>query len=58
MLGALRDFANVWALMTPENRGRLLRALVASVRVNDATGEVEIELVNFSADARAEGAAA
>jgi hypothetical protein len=44
--------------MTPENRGRLLRALVASVRVNDATGEVEIELVNFSADARAEGAAA
>jgi len=28
------------------------------VRVNDATGEVEIELVNFSADARAEGAAA
>lgn len=58
MLGALRDFANVWALMTPENRGRLLRALVASVRVNEATGEVEIELVNFSADARAEGAAA
>src|SRR5690606_16135486 len=58
MLGALRDFANVWTLMTPENRGRLLRALVASVRVNDATGEVEIELVNFSADARAEGAAA
>jgi site-specific DNA recombinase len=56
-LRALR-LANVWALMTPENRGRLLRALVASVRVNDATGEVEIELVNFSADTRAEEAAA
>lgn len=78
MLGALRDFANVWALMTPEtrtaqsprsgrsavratkrsavNRGRLLRALVASVRVNDATGEVESS--STSARTRAEGAAA
>jgi len=57
MLGALRDFETVWRLMTPENRGRLLRALVAAVRVKDE-GEVEIELVNFSADARAEEAAA
>jgi DNA invertase Pin-like site-specific DNA recombinase len=58
MLGALRNFANVWHLMTPENRGRLLRALVAAVRVKDETGEVEVELVNFSADARAEEVAA
>lgn len=58
MLGALRDFANIWRLMTPENRRRLLRALVAAVRVKDATGEVEIVLVNLSADTRAEEAAA
>jgi hypothetical protein len=58
MLGALRDFANVWGLMTPENRGRLLRALVAAVRVKDETGDVEVELVNFSADTRAQEAAA
>jgi hypothetical protein len=29
---ALRDFARVWKRMTPENQGRLLRALVAAVR--------------------------
>ncbi|WP_437992678.1 hypothetical protein [Sorangium sp. So ce145] len=52
MLGALRDFANVWGLMTPENRGRLLHALVAAVRVKEDTGVVEVELVNFSAGAR------
>lgn len=36
---------------------RALEELVTAVRVNDATGEVEIELVNFSADAHGEEAA-
>lgn len=49
MVGALRDFGRVWKWMTPENRGRLMRALVAQVRVTEAEGEVEVELVNFSA---------
>ncbi|MDC0682630.1 hypothetical protein [Sorangium atrum] len=57
MLGALRDFANVWRLMTPENRGRLLRALVAAVRVEEAIGVVEVEFVNFGADVRSQDAA-
>ncbi|WP_437761214.1 hypothetical protein WMF27_05975 [Sorangium sp. So ce281] len=33
MLSALRDFANVWSLMTLEKRGRQLYALVATKRV-------------------------
>lgn len=54
---ALRDFARVWKLMTPENQGRLLRALVAVVRVKEETGVVEVELVNFAADAGSQEAA-
>ena len=46
---ALGDFASVWALMTPENRGRLLRALVTSVRVDEASGTVELHLVKLDA---------
>lgn len=57
MLGALRDFASVWKVMTPENQGRLLRSLVAGVRVEEESGLVEVELVNFSADARSKEAA-
>lgn len=48
--GALKDFERVWTFMTPENRGRLLRALVVAVRVNEANNEVEVELVNFASD--------
>lgn len=40
-VGALRDFTRVWKLMTPENQGRLLRALVAAGRVKEETGVVE-----------------
>jgi len=54
---ALRDFARVWKLMTPENQGRLLRALVAAVRVKEESGVVEVELVNFAADPGAKEAA-
>jgi hypothetical protein len=54
---ALGDFARVWTLMTPENQGRLLRALVAAVRVKEETGVVEVELVNFAADAGSKEAA-
>jgi hypothetical protein len=50
---ALRELANVWRLMTAENQGRPLRALVAAVRVKEATGLVEIEL---AADARSKEA--
>ena len=43
--------------MTPENQGRLLRALVAKVVVNEATGVCRVELVDPGADANAKEAA-
>ena len=57
VVAALSDFSRVWSLMTPENRGRLARALVVSIRVDEASNQVEVELVNFAADAPASEAA-
>jgi hypothetical protein len=57
MAGALRNFGRVWTWMTPENRLRLMRALVTQVRVAEATGEVEVELINFAIEAGAQEAA-
>ena len=54
---ALRDFGRVWSLMTPENRGRLARSLVVAIRVDEASNQVEVELVNFAAEAQASEAA-
>ncbi|PZR09629.1 MAG: resolvase [Archangium gephyra] len=53
---ALRDFDRVWSLMTPENRGRLARSLVVAIRVDEASNQVEVELVNFAADEASEAA--
>jgi DNA invertase Pin-like site-specific DNA recombinase len=43
---ALRDFARVWPLLTVENQGRLLRALVTEVRVDAGANAIELELLN------------
>jgi DNA invertase Pin-like site-specific DNA recombinase len=48
-VGALRNFGKVWGGMTPVNRGRLLRALVAKVSVDEESGVCRVELVNFDA---------
>ncbi|WP_375757406.1 recombinase family protein [Corallococcus exercitus] len=56
-VGALRNFGKVWGDMTPENQGRLLRALVAKVSVGEETGVCRAELVNFDAVASAKEAA-
>ncbi|MBK8217903.1 MAG: recombinase family protein [Myxococcales bacterium] len=56
-VGALRNFGRVWGGMTPENQGRLLRALVAKVSVDEKTGMCRVELVNFDAVASAKEAA-
>ena len=45
------------SLMTPENRGRLARSLVVAIRVDEASNQVEVELVNFAADNEASEAA-
>lgn len=47
---ALGDFARVWEVLTPPNRGRLLRALVEKVVVDEQGEQVEVHLVNFAAD--------
>lgn len=46
---ALRNFGKVWGDMTPENQRRFLRALVATVSVDDKDGSCTVELVNFDA---------
>ncbi len=43
----LRDFGEVWDVLSPVNRGRLLRAVVERVDLDDASGEVRIELMQF-----------
>jgi site-specific DNA recombinase len=45
----LNNFDQVWDLMTPENRQRLVRALVQGVEVDDESGTVEIHLTDLSA---------
>ncbi|WP_041791806.1 recombinase family protein [Stigmatella aurantiaca] len=43
---ALADLDAVWNALTATNRGRLLRALVGRVVVNEATGRVDVHLVH------------
>lgn len=42
MAGQLKDFGKVWPVLTPENRGRLIRGLVRSIRVNEAENKIAI----------------
>jgi site-specific DNA recombinase len=42
---ALTDFDAVWDALTATNRGRLLRALVGRVVVNEVTGRVDVHFV-------------
>jgi site-specific DNA recombinase len=57
MLDTLRDFRAVWGRMSLENRGRLLQALVAQVRVDEGAGVLEMELMNVTAGLSAKAAA-
>ncbi|MCP3104205.1 recombinase family protein [Myxococcus sp. K15C18031901] len=45
---ALADFDAVWDALTATNRGRLLRALVGRVVVNETTGQVDVYLAHAS----------
>ncbi len=44
---SLANFESVWDVMTPENRGRLVRALVENVEVDGATGSVTVTLAEL-----------
>ncbi len=45
---ALRDFGSLWEAMTPENRIRLVRAVVDRVEVDEETGTIEAHLVSLA----------
>jgi DNA invertase Pin-like site-specific DNA recombinase len=44
----LRHLDRIWDALKPENRGRLLRALIDHVVVSPATGEITIHLVDLA----------
>jgi DNA invertase Pin-like site-specific DNA recombinase len=46
----LTDFDSVWDVLTPENRGRLLRAVVQRVEVDEPANKVSVFITDLSAD--------
>jgi site-specific DNA recombinase len=48
---ALADFSKVWEVLTVPNRGRLLRALIDRITVDEPSGRIEIRLVEFTPQA-------
>jgi DNA invertase Pin-like site-specific DNA recombinase len=49
LVRTLRDFEAAWGLLTPQNRGRLVRSLVGCVLVDDGSGTVTVEFVDPAA---------
>jgi hypothetical protein len=45
----LTRFDKVWDTLTPENRGRLVRAVITRVEVNEPTNEVKAHLTDLNA---------
>jgi hypothetical protein len=45
----LADFTSVWDVLTPENRGRLLRAVVQSVEVDEPANKVTVVMADLGA---------
>ena len=43
------DFAAIWDILTPENRGRLLRAVVQRVEVDEPENKVKVFMVDLCA---------
>ncbi|MBI4952962.1 MAG: recombinase family protein [Myxococcales bacterium] len=50
----LTDFGGIWDVLTPENRGRLLRAVIQRVEVNEPANEVSVFLADLGAEGPAE----
>jgi site-specific DNA recombinase len=46
----LTDFDSVWDVLTPENRGRLLRAVVQRVEVNEAANQVSVFITHLGGE--------
>ena len=45
----LNDFTAIWDVLTPENRGRLLRAVVQRVEVDEPANKVKVVMVDLCA---------
>lgn len=45
----LNDFTAIWDVLTPENRGRLLRAVVQRVEVDEPANRVKVSIVDLGA---------
>jgi hypothetical protein len=45
----LDDFTSVWDVLTPENRGRLLRAVVQAVEIDEPANQVKVVLADLGA---------
>lgn len=43
----LADFSSIWDVLTPENRGRLLRAVVQRVEVDEPANKVSVFLADL-----------
>ena len=52
----LTDFDGVWDVLTPENRGRLLRAVIQRVEVNEPSNRVSVFLADLGAEVPVEAA--
>lgn len=52
----LRDWDRLWALLTPHNRQRLVRAVVREIRIDEPTGLIEIDLIDFAARSQEDAA--
>lgn len=47
IVSVLRDFDSIWEVMTPENRYRLIHALIQEVIVDEKAGSVTARLIDF-----------
>jgi site-specific DNA recombinase len=45
----LRDFDRIWEVLTSENRGRLIRAIVSRIEVNEPNNDVRVFFANLDA---------
>jgi DNA invertase Pin-like site-specific DNA recombinase len=50
LVATLGDFSALWEMMSVSNRGRLMRALVEKVIVDESKAEAEVHLFDLSAD--------
>jgi len=46
----LAEFHQIWDVLTPENRGRLLRAVIQRVEVDEPANQIKVFLADLGAE--------